>query len=247
MDKQLTPAVAGGSSAVRAHSKVRQLAAMASVCIAIALPWNAAFADSAAFGQLSAQWWQWALSIPVAVNPMRDATGENCVVGQRGATWFLAGVFGSGPVTVTRNCSVPEDAILFFPIVNAVNIDTPNVCGQGPTSFTVAELRAFSAAFIDGVTKVSLTVDGRAVRQVRRVRSPVFEVALPEVNVFDEFCTDLGGVPAGIFSPAVDEGYYARLMDLPVGNHTIRFTAESATGVLQDVTYNLKVVPLSLK
>jgi hypothetical protein len=220
---------------------------MASVCIGLALPWNAAFADSVSFGQLSAQWWQWALSIPVAENPMRDTTGEKCVVGQRGSIWFLAGVFGTGPVTVTRNCSVPEDAILFFPIANFIFFDTPNICGQGPDSFTVAEMRAGAAAFIDGITKVSLKVDGRAVRQIRRVRSPVFDVALPEINVFDEFCTELGGSPAGIFSPAVDDGYYVRLVDLPVGNHTIHFTAESATDVIQDVTYKLKVVPVSLK
>ena len=41
--------------------------------------------------QLTGEWWQWALSIPTSVNPLLDTTGERCMIGQRGSTWFLAG------------------------------------------------------------------------------------------------------------------------------------------------------------
>ena len=34
---------------------------------------------------LTAEWWQWALSIPASVNPLVDTTGEHCLVGQNGA------------------------------------------------------------------------------------------------------------------------------------------------------------------
>jgi hypothetical protein len=91
------------------------------------MPLNLAFADSQPFEQLSAEWWQWALSIPTSENPQLDTTGGKCVVGQRGSVWFLAGIFGGG--TTTRICSVPADKVLYFPVINSVNINTPNVCG----------------------------------------------------------------------------------------------------------------------
>lgn len=208
-----------------------------------------AFADSDSesdsFKKLSAQWWQWALSIPTPENPMLDATGDKCVVGQNGSTWFLAGIFNDS--TAVRNCSVPEGKELFFPIVNFVNINTPNVCGGGADNTPVEDLRIPAADFINTITKVSITVNGKPIDNARRIRSKVFEVAFPENNVFDEPCADLGGVPAGIFSPAVDDGFYVKLKNLEVGNHILQFSAETASGVMQDVTYHLTVVPVLLK
>src|ERR1700693_3880685 len=115
-----------------------------------------AFAQSP--GQLSAEWEQWALSIPTVVNPLTDTTGEDAVVGQRGPVWFLAGTSGGGPAV--RNIFVPEGTTLFFPVINSVNINTPNVCGQNGKNLTVIELRALSKAFIDGAVNLSVTLDG---------------------------------------------------------------------------------------
>src|SRR5712691_11294855 len=119
------------------------------------------------------------------------------MVGQRGATWFLAGVFTGG--TVTRTCSIPQGTMLFFPVVNNVNVNSPNVCGQEANNIHVAKLRAQIAPFIDGATKLSVKVDNNEVKNLlQRVQSSVFAVALPENNVFDAPCSSLGGVPAGI-------------------------------------------------
>jgi hypothetical protein len=223
-------------------SKMRHLIVIVGIGLGLMMPLNRALADS----QLSAEWWQWALSIPPSENPQLDTTGENCMVGQRGSVWFLAGTFGGG--SATRTCAVPEDKLLFFPVINFVNIDTPNVCGQGPASFSVKELRAFSAAFIDGATNLSVEVDGKPIRNLHRVQSKVFEVALPEDNVFDAPCTGLGNVPVGIYSPAVDDGFYVQLNPLKVGDHTLHFHAENpGVGFVQDVTYDLTVVPVLLK
>jgi hypothetical protein len=144
---------------------------------------------------------------------------------------------------------VPEGKVLFFPAINSVNIDTPNVCGQGPVRISVEDLRAFSAAFIDGATKLSVKVDGKQVKNLlQRIQSQVFEVALPEDNVFDAPCAALGGVPAGIYSPAVDDGFYLRLDPLKIGDHKLEFHAENPSqGFVLDVTYNLTVVPVSLQ
>src|SRR6516162_5157219 len=89
---------------------------------------------------LTAEWWQWALSIPTSVNPQLDDTGQNCMVGQRGSIWFLAGVWLGG--TATRACLMPEDATIFFPVTNAINVNSPNVWGQGAENLTVKSMRA---------------------------------------------------------------------------------------------------------
>src|SRR2546430_5217700 len=51
------------------------------------------------YGEWSARWWQWLLSIPNSTNPNLDTTGANCAVGQTGQVWFLAGTFGGPAVT----------------------------------------------------------------------------------------------------------------------------------------------------
>jgi hypothetical protein len=94
------------------------------------------------------------------------------------------------------------------------------------------------------VTDVSVELDGTAVKGVRRIQSEVFEVALPEDNLFDAFCAD--NVPAGIYSPAIDDGFYIELKPLTIGNHTLHILA-SGTNVSQDITYDLTVVPVTLK
>jgi hypothetical protein len=224
-------------------NNTKRFVALVGFGLALIMPIRGAFAQS--LEQLSAPWWQWALSIPTSVNPQLDKTGKDAVVGQRSSVWFLAGVFGGG--TVTRACSVPQGTALFLPVINSVNINTPKVCGQkGP--LTVEKLRALSAAFIDGAANLSVTLDGVAITNLQRVKSGVFAVALPEDNVFDSPCAGLGGVPAGIYSPAVDDGFYVLLNPLSVGGHTLHFHAENPSqGFTQDVTYNLTVVPVSLK
>jgi hypothetical protein len=197
------------------------------------------------FKQLSAEWWQWTLSFPVAESPQLDATGERCAVGQRGSVWFLVGNFGG---TTTRSCSVPEGKTLFFPVVNSVNIDSPNVCGQGPDRTPLPDLRLLPAVSVDGATGLVVEVDGKPIKTGRRVQSRVFEVTLPEDNVFDTPCASLGGVPSGIYSPAVDDGVYVELPPLAAGNHIVHFHAENpAEAFTLDVTYNLNVVPVLLK
>jgi hypothetical protein len=195
---------------------------------------------------LVAQWWQWALSIPTTVNPLGDANGANCMVGQRGPVWFLAGAFNGG--TVIRACSVPEGATLFFPVVNAINFNTPNVCGQGPGSISVSDLRAISAGFIAGASKLSASVDSQPVSPLKHIKSVVFEVALPIDNVFNALCGGPGTVPPNIYSPAVDEGVYVLLKPLKVGRHTLHIHAEnSSQGFVEDITYDLTVVSTESK
>ena len=76
-------------------------AAIVGALIGLILPIQLAFADGDAapgpLSELTAEWWQWAASIPDvpdAPNPTSDTTGASCMVGQRGSIWFLAGLGG---------------------------------------------------------------------------------------------------------------------------------------------------------
>ena len=176
-------------------SNARRFITIVGIGLGLIMPLNMAFADSPNLEELTAEWWQWALSIPKSINPQLDTDGRNCMVGQRGSEWFLAGIFSGG--SATRACAVPEGTVLFFPVINTVNFNTPNVCGQGPENIPVRDLRRLSAASIDGATNLSVTVDNKSVTNLQRVRSEVFEVAVPRVNVFNPCTSDGKLLPAG--------------------------------------------------
>jgi hypothetical protein len=210
------------------------------------VPMEAAIAQTDAYKQLSGQWWQWVLSISVDANPLTDTTGESCMVGQRGSDWFLVGTFGS--TSATRECAIPAGTSLFFPVINFVGFDTPNACGQDSTPLPSSFYRFLAADFINAASNLSVVLDGQAINGLHRVQSQVFEVALPQDNLFADACAPFGGLPAGIYSPAVDDGIYVRLNPLAVGVHTLEFHAENpSAGFLLDVTYHLTVVAVVTK
>ena len=72
-------------------------------------PQSHAFGKS--YAEWSAEWWKWAVSIPIATSPLFDTTGEFGNIGQSGKVWFLAGAFGG---TVERTVSVPVGKALFL-------------------------------------------------------------------------------------------------------------------------------------
>ena|SRR5262252_7623455 len=158
----------------------------------VMLPVKVVFASSVTLPPLSvltAEWWQWAVSIPTPVNPLADTTGQNCMVGQRDNVWFLAGTSPGASVSAARACSVPGNAALFLPIINFINVNSPNVCGQDQNPISVKDLRAGSKTFIDGARDISAKLDNRQIKsQLQRVQSQVFEITLPQDNLFNALC-----------------------------------------------------------
>jgi hypothetical protein len=196
-----------------------------------------------AFGEWSAKWWQWALSIPLYTDtgepnhPLFD--GTDCSVGQSGHVWFLGGRFCETgkdcplPGTVVRQCTIPNGTSLFIPIVNAEDsfLEEQQL---GGTNFTIDSMRTMLAGILDTVTNLQLEVDGIAVENQKnnfRVKSPVFNFTLPDPiyngdkpnNVFSAI--EDGVYPAGTYKhQAVGDGFYVMLKPLPVGPHTIHFS-----------------------
>ena len=191
---------------------------------------------------LTARWWQWAFSIPTAQNPLVDQSGGNCMVGQRGSIWFLGTVVPVSPSTkATRACKVPEGVTLFFPVINVLGYNSPN-CQQGPANASVKDLRKDVGGAIDSVKLNDLDVDldHKAIYHFDRVQSDVFALALPADNISGNNTT-IQRCAAGVYSPAVDDGYYLKLDPLKIGNHTLHIQSKSPVATF-DVTYNLSVV-----
>jgi hypothetical protein len=186
----------------------------------------------ATYGELSARWWQWLLSIPAAVNPNLDTTGANCGLGQYDDVWFLAGTFGG---TVERTCTIPAGKPIFFPLINTI------VFKPGGKE-TLLDLRRQAAAFIDTVTELDCITDDIGCFESPsefRVKSPSFTVIAPPKGL----------IPPGQLSvpgntdPIVSDGYWLLLDPPDPGPHTIKFKAATGTGFSLDVTYHLTVLP----
>jgi hypothetical protein len=185
-------------------------------------------------GTLSAAWWQWAFSIPASVNPLTDATGVRCGVGQHGRTWFLGGSLNTSG-RVTRTCTIPAGTAILIPAINA---ECSTIEGNGRTE---RALRRCARDQMRPVTSVEASVDGRPVRPVR-ARSGLFRFTLPPGNVLDK---PPSAKPNP--SPAVADGYWVLLGPLSPGRHVIKTKGTAVfpdSTFVQDVTYTVKVVPL---
>ena len=80
----------------------------------LVLPPDAEVAGSG-LGEWSARSWQYFFSLPQAVNPYFDETGEWCGYGQSGPVFMLAGADHD----VTRSCVVPAGSYVFVPIIGS--------------------------------------------------------------------------------------------------------------------------------
>ncbi|HMI92120.1 MAG TPA: hypothetical protein VK509_12180 [Polyangiales bacterium] len=180
------------------------------------------------YPQHAAAFWKWALSQPTPTNPLADATGENCDVGQSGRNWYLAGGFAGE--TIVRSCTVPRGKNLVLPVFNFIAAAFPT---DPPEQREVGYLR--ESVSIAEEANVELEIDGKPVKlKGFYEESKVFHVTLPEDNIFGLTGSDRE------FSPAVDAGYYVAIAPLPRGLHTIHSYGE-LDGSAVDVTWEIDV------
>ena len=178
------------------------------------------------------------METPASVHPLTDQTGQFGAVNQpNGNVWFLAGNNGG---TTVRTVTIPEGKALFFPIANVFDVeDGTAVAGAGKV-FSVQNplqtAQALCAIIIATASAMSCTVDGIpvVVTAANLEQSNPFTLRLPTDNLL--------GVPAGIYYPAVDSGYYVLLKPLSSGPHEIHFA--SSNGFFNfslEVTYHITV------
>jgi hypothetical protein len=201
------------------------------------------------YGEWSAVWWQYVLSKSVnePSNPLLDQTGEGCGVDQPSSSrvFFLVGAAGSG--AVTRNeCIAPAEKVLFFPLVNFIDVHVP---GDGLD--TPELVRQDLLSLIGPITELHASVDGVPVNNLNPRTTPfracaggdpacasAFSVTLPGNNLF--------GIRAGVYAPAVADGFYLMLAPLSPGPHSINFGGKgffAGSKFSQEITYNLTIAP----
>jgi hypothetical protein len=191
------------------------------------------------YGEWSAAWWQWALSIPASQHPLFDTA--DCSVGQSGPVWFLGGKFCANGANcsytgVVRSCSVPAGRALYIPVLNAENSSLE----LNDPKAQIDDIRLGNAQAMDGSTN-EFDIDGKQIRNLQqdfRVQSTVFVYTIPDDNVWTKIGE--GNFAGGAYFPAMDDGVYVMLAPLRAGPHQIHFHGTISTFVL-DVTYNLTV------
>lgn len=125
---------------------------------------------------VTARWWQWAISIPSSVHPLTkkniDPTGADyCMVGQQGEDWFLGGVFkevdvlpdstrmqagrkqasgkGIEVTEVKRKCTIPLGKSILIPVLNGECSTAEELALGNPA--TPADLRRCAKTQADAV------------------------------------------------------------------------------------------------
>jgi hypothetical protein len=201
--------------------------------------------------QLSAEWWQWALSFQVGpeeapTSPLFDQTGEVAHVGDVGKVFFLAGLIDLNDDTplvadATRNIRLPTGTPVFFPVLNtyADNVGFPE-------PYTVQGLFDLAAGNLATAGGLHLTLDGKPidVTDASRVKSGPFSYVLPQTDNYYQHFGYTGDDGKGLISPAVSDGWWAALKPLSPGNHTLNFGGTiTSLGFSIDLTYHIQVVP----
>lgn len=158
------------------------------------------------YGEWSAKWWQYVLSIPTADNPLTGGTGNQCVYQRIGNVGLVA---VDPLVGETIECQVPAGMILYLDILSAEcsTVEEPPFYGGNEE-----ELRACAMSF--SFTDLQASIDGLAVQNLDRYihLSPLFAFTLPEDNILGT--DEMGG-------DSISNGAHLMLAPLSPGKHTV--------------------------
>lgn len=162
------------------------------------------------YGEWSARWWQYVLSIPSPENPLVGATGNNCVFQRKGNVGLVA----VDPTLVEPiQCEVPSGMLLYLDIlsVECSTVEEPPFYGGNEE-----ELRACATGFT--ITDLQASIDGVEVENLDQYihTSPLFEFTLPEDNIL---YTDV------LTGESVSKSAHLILAPLRPGDHTIHLHA----------------------
>ena len=131
-------------------------------------------------GELTAEWWQRALSMPEEISPYTDTTGERCGYQQSGPVFLLP---GSWVGSVERTCVVAEGTAIFVYAGGGTcsTVEPPPYFGR-----TEDELRECVTAVNEEIAESSVSINGQEVPDLDAywTTSPLFTITAPEDNLF---------------------------------------------------------------
>lgn len=157
------------------------------------------------YGEWSARWWQWLLSVTRSKSPAFDSSGDNANVNQYDPNvFFLCQTIDrikEGRTIQNRTITLKTGRSIFIPIINWISV--LHVDGQ-----TDEELVSVAKKRMDVVSELEVTIDEITIKEGLeryRVRSPFFDIVVPEDNIFE--------LSAG-FRHFVSDGYWIFLKPL---------------------------------
>ncbi len=161
-------------------------------------------------------WWKWAFDNPQVLG---DTDGTYSALGDVGGPVFFAQ--GSGGEPTRANVIVPGGQYVLLPVATYI------WTFFGTCSELVCARQIVNRNFINGITSVSVTIDGE---RVQNMQAHLVRVD----NGNPPFTVDAGPIgPDGYggILPAVQGGYWLMLAPLPPGKHRV---AMSATAPILD-------------
>ena len=167
------------------------------------------------FGEWTTKWWEWAMSIPISVNPILDETGQYAGINQHGKVWFLAGTIGDENKVAHRICTIPEGKAILFPVINYIYADEP-MCNE-------AELIDHVKTDIDDIVVNETMINGYNVPGHRVKSDPI----LFNLNTGVE---NMLKIPKE-FTKASADGYWVFVKPLNRGAHEIYFHGACSGGI----------------
>lgn len=183
--------------------------------------------------ELTAKWWQWAMSTSKANSPVADSTGAHCAVNQTGDVWFLAGGYGSSKIR--RTCTVPAGKALFFPLINMVYWPT-----RGTATFTCERAKDLAALNNDAALDLFADIDGAALPHLKQYR-------IASEQCFDVFARVPPPQDSYKAYPSATDGYWLLVGPLASGRHVLKFGGRYNRNLgdfgrmVQDIEYVLLV------
>lgn len=182
------------------------------------------------YGEWSARWWQWLLSIPKSKNPVNDSTGANAHMNQKYQNiLFLCQTYeNTVPPIPDRAVTLPPGTSIFMPIINWISI--LHIDGE-----TDQELTEIANKRMDVVANLEITINGQTIKnglQEYRAVSPFFEVWLPEDNI-------VASSPGMI--RAISDGYWLFLKSFKSDTMLSSFGSCSSGVTRIGVSYNLSI------
>jgi hypothetical protein len=185
------------------------------------------------YGEWSAKWWKWLLSIPASRNPAFDSSGINAWVNQNQPhVFFLCQTFQNDKATNTeisnRSVLVRAGISVLIPIINWISI----IAVDGNTD---EELMSVASKRMNVVSSLEITLNDITIKEgLLRYRaiSPFFDVFLPRDNILR---LDEG------FRRFVADGYWIFLKSLDRETKLSTFGSCSSGLNRFKISYNLLV------
>ena len=176
-----------------------------------------------AYDELTKEWLRWALGQPHQSGPILDQDGSACANEQQGKVWYLAGTWG-GPVE--RDCTVPANKALFFPLINRWVIPGQDVDEPEEIQPYLDWIPGYFAGGRAGTCELTLRIDGEDIlpttedldAELYVAQLEPFDIELDEDNWATQW-----GKPGGYFPSAWVDGHWALLEPLPAGDHVVEF------------------------